>query len=58
MPIGKIALSGLGRLGGGLGSVFHGNIGGAPPSLETAIILEDETGYILLEDNNLIITET
>lgn len=58
MPLGKVGLKGLGRLGGGLGPSHHGESSPPIPQIESFIILEDDTGYILLEDNKLILTET
>lgn len=57
MSVGKVGLNALGRLGSGLGSVKTG-IPGTPPELESFIILENDAGYILLEDSDLIVTET
>ena len=58
MP-GKVGLNALGRLGWGVGSIKSGKPGvGPPPPIEQAIILEDETGFVLLEDGSTVVTES
>lgn len=60
MPIGKLALKGLGRLGGGLSSVVGAqdrNSPPPPPVTGNLIIKENNTGYVLLENSNKILTE-
>lgn len=58
MPVGKVGPHALGKLGGGLGSIKSGTLGTPLPQIEGFIILEDDSGYILLEDNDKILTET
>ena len=60
MPIGKLALKGVGRLGGGLGSVVGEQDRVSPPPpppVETGIIKEDATGFVLTQNNYVISTE-
>jgi len=58
MP-GKVGLNGLGRLGWGVGSIKPGTASTSPPPLiEYGVILENETGFILLEDGTPVVTES
>ena len=59
MPIGKLALKGLGRLGGGLSSVVgtQDRNDPPPPPIENGILKENATGFILSENNEIITTE-
>jgi hypothetical protein len=59
MPIGNLGLKGLGRLGGGLGSVVgdQDRPTPPPPPAETGIIQESVAGFILTENNLVISTE-
>jgi len=57
MP-GKTRLGSLGKLGWGLISVKSGEPSPyPPPPIEEYIILEDNTGFILLEDGSAVVTE-
>lgn len=58
MPLGKLALKGVGKLGGGLGSVVGDQDSPSPPPpAETGIIQESVAGFILTENNLVISTE-
>jgi hypothetical protein len=58
MPLGNLGLKGVGRLGGGLGSVTGDqDRPSPPPPTETGIIQESVTGFILTENNLVISTE-
>lgn len=54
MPIGRLNLGSLGRMGGGLGSVQSRHQSSAPPVPPTinALVKEDSDGF-----NNFILTE-
>lgn len=57
MP-GKARLGSLGKLGWGLVSVKPGIPSPyPPPPVEAAIILENESGYIFLENGSTVVTE-
>ena len=57
MP-GKARLGSLGKLGGGLVSVKFGiSSTYPPPPLGAHIILEDGSGFILIEDGSTVVTE-
>lgn len=60
MPIGKLSLKGLGKLGGGLGSPSGTEYTPGPPPPPPAVegvILENNTGFVLAENTDIIVTE-
>jgi hypothetical protein len=58
MPLGKLASSGLGRLGS-LAEIGGGQAGGGPPPVTWSdILLEDGTGLLLAENGDALELES